>query len=392
MKKVVLWGCIALSAVILVASYYPRGDSVATLEDSPAAVPEWATLPAQSPRTSRENGRGFLIQLPPEYVPAPMPKENSAATTDDTASERAYIADFFAAVQGATQFAVHRERVNERIEELSRESLAESFIRLQDNQTYVPESLLSGAIGKVTDLQVMFSNRGFLKVFQQFKDLPHEEALDKLNKFSRWAIDSLEAKMRSMRYEEAVPFGNGLAVPSSCAEAQVFSSYLVYTSMILAAYLGENALIIHQLDEVQRIIDECIDRVHRSDTIPPDLKDSVSQAIGVLDENTLLSILIYAAERTGIDLSEADIPFDALTKEVIPLFPWDAEWTHFDFPVHRGGIWLDPNDADELFTVYRFPHSRSNFRLASQELQEAFKVFFDAQDAIIDTLKEILSR
>jgi hypothetical protein len=236
----------------------------------------------------------------------------------------------------------------------------------------------------------MFSNRGFLKVFQQFKDLPHEEALEKLNEFSEKAIDRLDTKMRAIRYEEAVPMNVvgarqevGLMVPSSCADAQSPAGYLVYTSMILAAHLGENALITHQLDEVQRIIDECIDRVNRSDTIPPDLKDTVSQAIGVFDENALLSILMYAAERTGVDLSETGIPFDDIEQVVIPLFPWDAEWTHYDFPVHRGEIWLDPRDADELFTIYSFPRF---FRPRER--------FFDVQEqkSIIDTLKEILSK
>ena len=292
--------------------------------------------------------------------------------------------------QEASAYATHRGRADKRIEELRKESLEESFVRLQDDQSYISESLLSGAMDPRMDLQRMFSNRGFLKVFQQFKTLPHEQAVSKLNEFGTWATEGFEDMMKATQYENAVllspiseDFRATLLVPSSSVDAEAAAGYLVYTSLLLAAYLGENTLITNQLDEIQRIVDECFDRVNGSDTIPPDLKYSVSRAIVVLEENALLSILIYAAERTGVDLSEADIPFDHLTQEVIPLFPWDAEWTHYDYPVHRGGLRLDPNDADALFTVYSFPR-----------FVRPGERFFDEQErkAIIDAMKDVLSR
>jgi len=378
MNKTILLSCIGLSVLILVVTYSLRGSSETTSKNQSAVVPERMATTTPPRRDAVAT---------PRRTPAPTSEQNPVETTEESTGD---VRDFIAAVQRAAPFAEHRAKVNERITELRKESLEESFIRLQDDQSYIPESLLSGTMNPKMDLQRMFSNRGFLKVFQEFKNLPREQAIAKLNKINEWATEGFENMMKATLYEDAVllkpiseDFRVPLLVPSSSEDAETAAGYLVYTSMLCAAYFGENTLIINQLDEIQRIVDECIERVHRSDTIPLDLKDSVSQAIVALEENALLSILIYAAERTEVDLSEAGIPFEVFTQEVIPLFPWDAEWTPYDYPVFRMGVQLDSNDTDELFTVYSFPRHGS-----------AEKKFFNYQErkAIIDALKDVLSR
>lgn len=384
MQKIVLWSCIALLPILLVATYFIRENPETTLKHRSEAMPERVITPRRGSVTpSRRN-------------PNPMPEQIPPGTPADTVLNSELHASM---VRGMGMYNVHRERAQERVEELRKESLDESFIRLQDDQSYISESILTGVINPKIDLQRMFSNRGFLKVFQQFKELPYKQAVGKINESWKRAVEEYAAgtdlallshdlaadPTAQEQYEE---LDNVLRSPqwkSGFSEKCTF-----YVPMLLAAYLGENTLLVDMIDEAHHLTDTRIDRLEKCDTIPQFTKDFIlpEDPDGMLppmslEENALLSILIYAAERSGVDLSEADIPFESFTQMVIPLFPWDDEWTHYDYPVFRSGVVLDPKNADELFTVYMFPR----FRRQGER-------FFDYQERllIIDTLKEILSR
>ena len=382
MNKIVLLSCIGLSVLILVASYSLREGSEAMPENQSAVAPE--RVVTSPPR------RGTVVS--PKRTPAPTSEQNPVETMEESAGD---VRDFIAAVQRAAPFAEHRAKVKERVEELKKESLEESFVRLQDDQSYIPEGLLSGTMNPKMDLQRMFSNRGFLKVFQEFKALPREEALDNLNEFWEKAIGEYEAGT-----ERTLLFYDVAADPAmreqyeqlrlEMRSSPLRSSFSVkstfYTPMILAAHLGENTLLADMIDEAQYLTDTRIDRLSKSNAIPlwikntilPEDPDQMHPPIW-LEENALLSILVYAAERTGVDLSETSIPFDDIEQATIPLVQWDAEWTPYDYPVFRGGVQLDPNDADEQFTVYSFP--RHDGRFHAQE-----------RKAVVNAVKDVLSR
>ena len=241
----------------------------------------------------------------------------------------------------------------------------------------------------------MFSNRGVLKIFQEVKALPREEALDRIGEFWEIAVNDfvttsetgmllLRLRADPAKYEEykklAAEMGNRGAIGGSS---------MFYVPMLLAAHLGENTLLVNQMDEIQRIMDEGREQASESDlmlareSMERAQRESPDSIRPLLEANAVFSLLMYAAQQAGVDLSEAGIPFDAIEQEVILLVPWDAEWTPYDYPVHRGGVQLDPKDADEQFTVYSFPR-----------FQRPRERFFDdeGQKGIINTLKEILSR
>ena len=57
MKTVILWGCIGLSALILVAAYYQRGSSEATPEHRSEAVPDSTNTEARLNSTVKTSAR-----------------------------------------------------------------------------------------------------------------------------------------------------------------------------------------------------------------------------------------------------------------------------------------------------------------------------------------------
>ena len=378
MNKIVLLSCIGLSVLILVATYSLREGSEAMPENQSAVVPERMATTTPPRRDTVAT---------PRRTPAPTSEQNPVETTEESAGD---VRDFLAAVQRAAPFAEHRAKVKERVEELRKESLDESFVGLPNKKLYISEGLLSGTMNPKMDLQRMFSNRGFLKVFQEFKDISHEEALEKLDEFWERSVREYEAGTeRSLLYLTADPSIREQYKEHTKEVALTLGfsgKCTLYTPMLLAAYLGENTLLVNMIDEAQYITGTRFDRFSANDAIPPLIAETLLQNADhpvyppiSLEENALLSILIYAAERTGVDLSEAGIPFDAIEQEVILLVPWDAEWTPYDYPVHRGGVQLDPNDADELFTVYSFPRHNGNFH-------------YQVRKAIVDVVKDVLSR
>ena len=156
---------------------------------------------------------------------------------------------------------------------------------------------------------------------------------------------------------------------------------MVYSTMLLVASLGEKTLLVNLIDEAQRVVDASLNRINENDNYPADFKAFLRFVVS-LEDDCMLSILIYALERAGGDLEKEGL-FDTsiLDRKIIPLFRWDAEWTHYDHHVVSRQISLDPNDAVELLAVYEFP------RLAKADSPERQK-----RKIILDTLKEHLSK
>jgi hypothetical protein len=231
-----------------------------------------------------------------------------------------------------------------------------------------------------TDMETVLSARGFLKVFQEFEKLPDEEAIEKLYVFSERAIEYFGTSLKDMHYVDVKMDSNmfqqyveAIRVSPEYVDP-TGAKYMLCVSMLLAARMREYELLLYQIEEMQRIVDVCIDRLNGDDTFPSDLKEIMPYVIP-LEDDCILTVLMYALKQAGI----TNIPFEeTFIKKTISLFRWDAEATYYDFLSQRGYQQLDPKNETEQFVVYEFPNPG----------------FFDNQKkkAIINTLKECFSK
>jgi len=267
-------------------------------------------------------------------------------------------------------------RVSERIEFLDKQSLDETFAYLLDTQQY----LATGNIGSgsfVKDIDRLLSSRGFLKAFQQFGELSQEQVKEKLHEFSEKAIEAFGKALEIALWRNANPTLESPDKPISLVAAK----YMVCTTMLLAASMGESDLLLNQIAEMQFLIDAYVEGMRAYIPLGPALSKSVwsdiSRRIASLDDDTVLTVLMYAVKCANIDLN-ADISRDVFVKQTIPLFRWDAEAIYHDFLPQMGLQEIDPQNATEQFVVYEFPSDH---------------VFDDQKrKQILTTLKEHLSK
>lgn len=254
-------------------------------------------------------------------------------------------------------------RVQERVEFLQKQTLDESFAELLESQQYYSPGYHPAAKGVPRELETLLSARSFLKVFQQFLELPKDRAYEKLIQFCDRAIKEYEALLEQVRLVNSGEFDPDTSYHAGNAKD------MLCATMLLAARIGENEYLLHLIDQMQSLADSYAER----DDISSD-EATVYRLFFVLEDDCLFSVLMYALKRTRGDL-EIDMP-DTIIRKIIPLFRWNADATHYDFLVQYGGMVTNPDDLVEQIDVYAFP------------------VGFDDQQkkTLIATLKECLSK
>lgn len=250
---------------------------------------------------------------------------------------------------------VQDKRVGERIDHLRKQTLEETFAELLETQQYVSSPRRSDLTDR-QEMDTLLSTRTALKVLQQFEELPKEQALEKLPRFCEVAVKKYEALLDHIVARRA-----DRSLPSPGIGA---ADCMVCMSLLLAARLRENKLLIHQIDRVQSI----------SDAFDEKIGNDILRNFATLDDDCILTVLMYALKEQEPN-GEIDIP-DTVKQRVIPFYRWDADLTHSDFMVRHGGRSPSPDDLVERFTVYVFP-----LRFDDQQ-----------KKAVIDTLKERLSK
>jgi hypothetical protein len=222
----------------------------------------------------------------------------------------------------------------------------------------------------------LLSSRGFLKAFQQFGELPQEQAKEKLHEFSEKAIEVFGKTLEIALWRNANPTLESPDKPISLVAAK----YMVCTTMLLAARAGDRELLLNQITGMQSLIDAYVESVKEYRPPDPALPvlawSDVMRRIPSLDDDAILTVLMYALKQAGIDL-RANIPYGAFAKKTIPLFRWDAEAIYHDFLPQIGLQEIDTQHAIEHYVVYEFP---SNLLFDSQKRKQ-----------ILNALKEHLS-
>ena len=227
------------------------------------------------------------------------------------------------------------DAVREFVDFLQQQSLDETFGYLLDDQQYLAyPSYHPQTKGVPVELERLLSSRAFLKTFQQFGELSREEALEKLPLFCDRAIETFEASL----------------VPNSDTYiSMIGAKYMVCTSMLLAACMGESEWLLYQLDRMQFLVDKCAE----NDEIQ--LNHDMLRLFALLEDDCLFTVLMYALKQTGADW-EINIP-DTVRQKSIPLCHWNALATYHDKLARgvAGVVAIHPDDCIEQLDVYEFP-------------------------------------
>lgn len=242
----------------------------------------------------------------------------------------------------------HEERTAKIIESLKEQTLDETFVGLLNGKQFLSPGYHSEVMGAPREIESMLSARGFLKVLQQFDELPRKEAIAKLDGFCKRAIREYEFALGAglMRYEqpEMVP-------PPAESPSIMGAKYMICMTILLAAKADQFHFIHRQIDEMYRASGTYMGHVAGSGAFP-DSFGRAAPSIALLEDDCMFTVLMYAAKRAKVDVS--DIPSDVIKRKTIPLYRWDSEACYYDFLVQRRFLRPDPKDAVEQFDVYEF--------------------------------------
>ena len=270
------------------------------------------------------------------------------------------------------------ELINEEVEKLKKQSLDETFAYLLDDQQYYYPGYQSEVAFVPEDMERILSARGFLKVFQQFEKLPKEQATKKLYEFCERAIKEFEYSLENALWQGANPTLEHHS-PKTIRSAK----YTVCVSMLLAARMGEHKLLLDQIGKMEPLSETYVNTAKINfpyDNLSDTLIDKLLRGSTYLDDDCILTVLMYAIKRAGIKLESGVLP-EIFKQKSIPLCRWDAKLTYYDRLVQRQLATLDPKDVVEEFIVY-----------ASSTVELAGPEFFQRKKLAINALKERLSK
>ena len=275
-------------------------------------------------------------------------------------------------MEGNIFVAEQTKRVAEHVALLKGQSLAETFVALLDNEQYFYPGYHPEAEGAPREMEELLSSRGFLKVLQQFGELPKEQAAEKILVFRERSLSEFENALEKSAARAADPLmWNSETMEPIPTPNIMGAKYMAGATMLLAARIGEHEMLIDMIKTMQSLADSHIERVREFNASEPGW-DSIYRAVVSLEDDFILSVLMYALWQKGAE-SGINIPLDQKT---IPLFRWDAELTYYDVLAQRGLKRINTQDAIELFAVYAFPKN-----VGDQQKRQ-----------VISSLKERLSR
>ena len=245
---------------------------------------------------------------------------------------------------------VHKQKISEHVASLKEQSLEETFAELLENQQYFYPGYHPEIEGAPREMEELLSSRGFLKVFQQFGELSQEQAAEKVHLFYERAFHELNDSLEKSVERAADPLLWESATVEPIPTPNIMGAkYMVCTTMLLAARIGEYKMLIDQIEAMQSLADSYVERVREYNPPEPDW-DTISRSLASLEDECILSVLMCALKQKETDW-EPDVLLD---QKIIPLFRWDAELTYYDVLVQRGLRKIASQDAVELFTVYEF--------------------------------------
>jgi len=317
-----------------------------------------------------------------------------------------------------TEFA--SPAIQERVEFLQGLSLDEAFLELLDGRQYFMYIPPTGNYR--CDMRQILGSRTFLKVFQQFSELPREQALEKLHQFSERAIKEYENALElsfvliaAQKENPSWTLGEYLMHRENLTRLRgpvnlKGAKYMLCTTMLMAASMGEYELLLYQIDAMQSLLDAYLERIGAD-------RDSIFHRAASLEGGTIFAVLMYALERKEGELDVDIFPFFIdplypvdlrqvrrdhvlrqqaegvavtihpddfrLRLQTVSLYRWNAFVTYFELGIHN------PNDLVEKITIYT-PRVTMH---GSGNIRGDIQVTIDQQmQLVLDSLKERFSR
>lgn len=230
-----------------------------------------------------------------------------------------------------------------RNKQLRKETLEESFrkLALYDDDQYGSPGYMTNVLGENTEIHELLSNRRVIKILQEFKKLPRNQARIKAKKYHQDALASL-SKVLNVEFEPYDP-------QKQYAIGRRNEIFMVMTSVLLSASLGDIPHLTQRIDEWKEMTTKAREQWIQKN-YPANLADDFSKHF-FLDATSHVSLLMFVAQRNGI------LP-DVLQKQVngcqfvdVPLVAWDAPITYYDNR-RFGGASASLENIQMVFRVY----------------------------------------
>ena len=255
---------------------------------------------------------------------------------------------------------------------LSTETLDESFRKLAtyDDGQYFEPGYTTNRYSEDTTLKRLLSNRRVIKIMQEFEKLPLEQARAKAKELHQVARNNLARLLHGVLGEYQKSLGQESAKSTSDYEQ---AKFMILTSLLLSASLGDVPLVIQQIDDWEQIPAD-IKKQAFAVNYPQNLIEASSlQNSFYFDATSFVSILMFAMERKGplpetIRNKVVDYKADS-----IPLVAWNANKTYFDDISHSGNDSFSWEDTQIFFTIYDFPVGSESSRKEGYDFFHALK-------------------
>ena len=292
----------------------------------------------------------------------------------------------YADIQATLDMAEMRENLQmqpivQRVQQLSTETLDESFRKLAtyDNGQYNEPGFMTQSVTEHTDMQRLLSNRRVIKVLQEFENLPFEQAKDKAEELHKIAMNHISRVINTKldQYEktrEPLPHDN---------EHQ-HAKYMIMTSLLLSASLGDIPLVMRQIDELGQGPEDVRKRILANKTLyPSGLKDCTLENTPYFDTTSFVSILMFAVERSGTAPENVKRKIAEASCEIvdIPLVEWNADRTYYDELRYGGNVSMTQDSVQIFFRIYNFSSSWINEQTRNQNS----KFFWSLHEIIAST-------
>ena len=254
---------------------------------------------------------------------------------------------------------------SQRVLLLSTETLDESFQKLaayDDGQFFEPGYMTQSA-SENTNMQVLLSNRRVLKILQEFEKLPLDQAKNKALELHKIALSSL-SKILDVEHEPYSPEKvYGVIRPNEL--------FMVMTSVLLSASLGDVPFVMQRIDEWELIITKVEEKMIKKN-YPPNHASRFSQCY-FLDPTSFASMLMFAAERKGTVPETMKNKVSKCKVVDVPLVAWNAAETYHGNLKYQGGENFSSENTQFVFRVYNLPTGTDEYDRLNGEIIQSLK-------------------
>lgn len=262
---------------------------------------------------------------------------------------------------------------------LSTETLDQSFRKLAeyDDGQYFEPGYIAPDDYECTDLQMLLSNRRVIKILQEFEKLTLDQAKIKAKEFHKIAVNHVSKVINtSLDQYEASPG------PLPASDDDKHAKYMVITSLLLSASLGDVPFLMQRIDELEQVLAVAKNRVQTNKIFPSSFAKGFSlENSFYFDTTSFVSIMMFALEKKGYspEAVKTKIANAGCRVADIPIVSWDANKTYHDDLKFHGNGSISWENLYTSFRIYRFPHDIDPLR------KQGYEFFRSLQETMVSS-------